>query len=310
MVTRHNGLIAGTLALIAIIATGCSDRGKKADISKTQAANVAVPTTGAGEEGAGDVTVPAATGPVSFADGEAAYQARNYTEASRVFGRYVEQRPDNAWGHFMLGLSAWKGGDLVRAEKAFEEALRVDPNHVKSLVNVSRVLLDAKRSSDAIDKLARADELEPDSNEVQRLFGRAYHAEGKIDDAVAAYRRAIELDANDTWAMNNLGLLFLEQGRAGDALPLLARAVELRKDVAAFHNNLGMALEHTSHFSAAATAYSGALEADPGYEKARKNLARVEQVKESPKEPFDLEATAKRAVEESEASRTDENVSR
>ena len=55
--------------------------------------------------------------------------------------------------------------------------------------------------------------------------------------------------------------------------------MELRKDVAAFHNNLGMALEHTGRFKAAATAYSGALAADPGYEKAKQNLARVEAVR-------------------------------
>ena len=97
--------------------------------------------------------------------------------------------------------------------------------------------------------------------------------------------------------MNNLGLLLFDQGRTSDALPLFARAVELGKDVATFHNNLGMALEHTGRFSAAAAEYTGALTADPAYEKAKLNLARVEKVKEDPKEPFDLEAAAKSVVE-------------
>ena len=86
-------------------------------------------------------------------------------------------------------------------------------------------------------------------------------------------------------------------------MPLLARAVELKKDVPAFHNNLGMALEHTGHFSAAAAAYGGALTANADYDKARRNLARVEIVKEDPKEPFDIEAAAKRFVEDAEARR-------
>ena len=104
--------------------------------------------------------------------------------------------------------------------------------------------------------------------------------------------------------MNNLGLLLLDQGRAGDALPLLARAVTLGKDVAAFHNNLGMALEHTGRFSAAAAEYTGALTADPAYEKAKLNLARVEKVKEDAQEPFDLEAAAKAASSPRRALRT------
>ena len=37
-----------------------------------------------------------------------------------------------------------------------------------------------------------------------------------------------------------------------------------------FHNNLGMALEHTKQFTAAAVAYKGALDVDPGYEKAKR----------------------------------------
>ena len=73
--------------------------------------------------------------------------------------------------------------------------------------------------------------------------------------------------------------------RADEALPLFSKAVERRSDVAAFHNNLGMALEHTGRFLAAATSYKEALAADPGYAKAKKNLARVEAVKTGPEAP-------------------------
>jgi Flp pilus assembly protein TadD len=55
--------------------------------------------------------------------------------------------------------------------------------------------------------------------------------------------------------------------------------VELRNDVAVFHNNLGMALEHTGHYKAAATAYAGAVTADPFSDKAKQNLARVGAIK-------------------------------
>jgi Flp pilus assembly protein TadD len=78
--------------------------------------------------------------------------------------------------------------------------------------------------------------------------------------------------------------------------------VELRKDVPAFHNNLGMALEHTGRFAAAATAYSGALTADPGYGKAKQNLARVEVIKGDREEPFGVGETATPAVADTEIS--------
>jgi tetratricopeptide (TPR) repeat protein len=242
------------------------------------------------DQRASDGAAPAgAVAPPTFADGKAAYDARQYAEATAIFEAYTGRRPDNAWGHYMLGLSAWKSGDLAKAEGALERALQVDPRHLKSYVNLSRVLIDQKRHDDAIVKLTKAADVDPHSAEVLRLLGRTYHSQRKPEQAVDAYRRAIEADAFDAWAMNNLGLVLLEMQRPGEALPLFVKAVELRKDVPMFHNNLGMALEHTGRFKAAASAYASALTAEPGYGKAQQNLARVEAVKSGHEEPFDTE---------------------
>jgi tetratricopeptide (TPR) repeat protein len=233
----------------------------------------------------------------SFADGEAAYRARKYSDATAIFESYTERRPANPWGHYMLGLSAWKSGDVAKSEQAFGKALTLDPLHVKSLVNLSRVFIDQKRHDEAVDRLTRASEIEPESHEVFRLLGRTYHTQRMTEEAVAAYRRAIELDERDAWSMNNLGLLLLETKRADEALPLLAAAVELRKDVPEFHNNLGMALEHTGRYRAAASAYNDALTANPGYDKAKQNLARVERVDSGPDEPMPVGNAATAAAE-------------
>jgi tetratricopeptide (TPR) repeat protein len=285
--------------LVAAFATiGCSKQGETSkreatspDISKTKPVTAAAAIDSqTGEEGGS--AVPAITGPASFADGQAAYQAKKYGEATAIFEAYTERRPGNAWGYYMLGLSAWKSGDFAKSEKAFDAALSIDPRHVKSLVNLSRVLIDQKRPDDAIDRLTRAAEIDPESAEVHRLLGRTFYTQGRTDEAEDAYRRALELNERDVWSMNNLGLLLLETKRAEEALPLFAQAVELRKEVPEFHNNLGMALEHTGRFRAAATAYGGALTADPRYEKAKQNLARVEAVQGGPEEPFALDTLA------------------
>ena len=291
--TRH---ATAALLLIAFGAGACS---KADETSRTKTAlNAAQPkplpdvsrSAGTTSDAGEDDTLPVAqkvTG--SFADGEAAYRAKKYADAMAIFAGYTERRPNNAWGHYMLALSAWKSGDAKQAEFAFEKALSVDPRHTKSLVNLGRVFIEQKRYDEAIERLARAGEIDSESAEVQRLLGRVYHAQRRTDDAVQAYRRAIELNEGDAWSMNNLGLLLLETKRPGEALPLLEKAVELRKNVPEFHNNLGMALEHTGRFKAAAGAYSGALSADPGYSKARQNLARVEAVKGGPEDALDAE---------------------
>jgi tetratricopeptide (TPR) repeat protein len=277
--------VTAVLLAAAFAGVGCSTPGETLQAKAGAADSAAKPLTTPGESlrrGGEEEPVPDAmpriTGSVSFGDGEAAYRAKKYGDATAIFEHYTAQRANNAWGHYMLGLSAWKSGDLAKSEQAFEKALIMDPHHVKSLVNLSRVLIDEKRHDEALVRLTRAADIDPESIQVYRLLGRTYHTQGKRDEAVDAYRRAIELNELDAWSMNNLGLLFLETQRADEALPLLTRAVELRRDVPAFHNNLGMALEHTGRFTEAATAYKGALAADPGYEKAKRNLARVEAV--------------------------------
>jgi superkiller protein 3 len=310
---KPNGKVA-VLLLVACAVVGCSKRGEspkaKADAT-TPAATSGEPVAfrhidgeGFAENAAAKVTTPA-----SFADGEAAYQAKNYSDATKIFEEYTTRRPENAWGHYMLGLSAWKSGDLAKSEHAFEVALRIDPKHVKSYINLSRVLIEQKRFDDAIAKLTVATEVDAESIEVPRLMARAYTAQNKIDEAVDAYRRAIVLNERDAWSLNNLGLLFLEQGFTEDAVPYLAKAIEVNPNVPAFHNNLGMALEHMGRFLGATEAYKGALAADPRYEKARQNLARVAAVKGGPEEPFDLAALA-RGVEEERKVASDETATK
>jgi tetratricopeptide (TPR) repeat protein len=286
-------------AALLFVAFGAGACSKADETSRTKAVpnaaqaklstDTSAPAGSASDAGEDDPVPVAQKVTGSFADGEAAYRAKKYDDAMAIFAGYTERRPGNAWGHYMLALSAWKSGDAKTAEFAFEKALSVDPRHVKSLVNLGRVLIEQKRYDEAIERLARAGEVDSESPEVQRLLGRVYHSQRRTDDAVQAYRRAIELNEGDAWSMNNLGLVLLDAKRASEALPLLEKAVELRKSVPEFHNNLGMALEHTGRFKAAASAYSGALAADPGYSKAKQNLARVEAVKGGPEEALEGE---------------------
>ena len=281
--------------LTAIALAACGDKhAKSGDANAAEAPTAATPEPSSGST----TTAAVPTGPVSFEDAKTAYTEKRYDESVRLFTAYTSQKPDNVWGYYMLGLSSWKSGDRDQAVSAFRQAIEKDSTHIKSRINLSRVLLEQGKAQDALPEVEASLQLDSSSAEGYRLLGRVKDELGDPVSASEAFKRAIVLDPRDAWSMNNLGLLLLEQQRADEALPLLARAVELRKDVPAFHNNLGMALEHTGRFVAAAAAYRGALTADPGYGKARKNLARVEAVKGDREEPFDLEATATRSVED------------
>ena len=181
---KPNGKIAAVVVLACAV-VGCNKRGdsqkSKAAESQPKPAVLTQPRSAEAVDGEGFVTKSTFTGPVSFADGEAAYQSKNYGEAVKLFEQYLTRRPDNPWGHYMLGLSAWKSGDLVKSEQSFETALRIDPMHMKSLVNLSRVLIEQKRYDDAIVKLTTAGEVDSESATVPRLMARAHTAKGEFE---------------------------------------------------------------------------------------------------------------------------------
>src|SRR5690606_4952270 len=213
---------------------------------------------------------------VLFSDAERVFRAGDYDEAAALFEAYAARRPDNPWGHYMLGISAWRAGDHPRAEAALKRTLEVDPKHAKGLINLARVLLEQRKASDALEYAEQVVVLDPESGEAWRVLGNARSDLGMTEDAEEAYRKALVLDHRDSWTMNNLGLLKIREGRYEEALPSLARATELRPDVAMFQNNLGVALERSGYMLEAAEAFRAAVEANPQYEKARVSLARIE----------------------------------
>lgn len=274
------------LAAAALIplAAGCS-RGERTPVSATTSAagpattistGATTPTTSSTPTTDEHVR-PIAVGAVvpSYADAERAFHRGRYEEAVGLFAAYSESEPDNAWGHYMLGLSSWKTGDHSRALEAFDAALRLEPSHRKSLLNSARVLLETSRPREALDRVERALAIEPLSGEGLRLAGRARYELGQVIEAIDAYQRALAIDDRDVWSMNNLGYLYIRQGRSVEALAPLARAVEIRGNVPVFQNNFATALERSGHVAAAREAYEAALRADSTYAKASVGLARV-----------------------------------
>ncbi len=229
-----------------------------------------------------------------YRDGEAAYHGRAYDEAADIFAVYVEREPDNAWGHYMHGLSLWKADAAEDAESALRTALAIAPDHTKSLVNLARVLLAQDRPEDALPVIEAAAVLAPDDAGIKRMTGRVLHNLDRCDEAITANREALAIDPDDAWALNNLGLLLIEADRCEEALAPLAKAVVLSSDNATFQNNLGMALERSGHPDQAVDAYAAALAADAAYAKAAVSLARVEVVADAQPDatPLDLVALA------------------
>ncbi len=212
---------------------------------------------------------------VTYSQSEETYFAGDFAEAADLFAVYTREHPTNAWGHYMEGLSNWKAGEPEGAEESFVAALDIKPDHLKSLVNYGRVLLEMERADEAKIQLEAAVAVNPLDVDANRVLGRANHNLGLLDEAMVNYRAALAIKTDDVWALNNLGLVLIDQERFEDALPPLAKAVQLNQDIACIQNNLGIALERADHLKDSALAFERALAADQGYAKAEDSLKRI-----------------------------------
>src|SRR5688572_12295470 len=139
---RAAGFALASAALVAATAACGTEIKDPKDVAVDSAgAPVVVPTPGPTDP-VPNVVVPK----VSLSDAELAYKDKRYDEATTLFTSYADQHPRNPWGHYMLGLSAWKSGNLDLAETAFGHALELDPKHVKTLHNLARVNLEQGRA--------------------------------------------------------------------------------------------------------------------------------------------------------------------
>ncbi len=240
---------------------------------------VAPPADAGGEDSASSRMAESRT--FTYSEAEEAYLLGDYEEAARRFESYTTEAPDNPWGHYMLGLSAWKAGDLASAEAALREAIGLDPDHARSHVNLGRVLIQGERHEEAIAHMDNAIGLEAIQPDAYRVLGNALLGTGELQKAAEQFEFALALDPDDAWSMNNLGLTLIRAGEFEAALPPLARAVQIDASNPTFHNNLGVALERSGHAGQALVAYGDALASDPTHEKAAVSLARIEGIAEA-----------------------------
>src|SRR5256712_13674553 len=132
--------------IAACVAGACGDKH-----SKSSDANAAEVTTFSYETSiVSTPTGSASAGTVSFDGAQTAYAEKRYDEAERLFTSYTSEHPDNIWGFYMLGLSAWKTGDRDAAVRAFTQVLEKDSTHAKSRLNLTPVIIAQCKAQEAL----------------------------------------------------------------------------------------------------------------------------------------------------------------
>lgn len=142
---------------------------------------------------------------------------------------------------YLLGVALIQAEDMVVAVEPLQNAERLEPRRVLTLVALGLALNGAKRHADAKVHLVRALELEPDSVEAVAALAEAEEGLGEDREAEAHALRALERVLDHITANLVLGMVRLKQERYAEARAPLERAAAAEFASAKTHYQLSLA---------------------------------------------------------------------
>ena len=133
-------------------------------------------------------------------------------------------------------------------------------------------------------------EVFPDSADLHYYFGIYYSTKGKIEKAKEHFFHAMELDPEFIEAKYNYAFLFQAEGNIEKCRELYEEILEKKEEKKTL-NNLAVIYEQDGQLDQAIVLLKKALELDPNFELAQKNLERINEKKKSAQNTPESSAT-------------------
>lgn len=201
------------------------------------------------------------------------HQAGRLSQAEQLYREILRVNPDHAETLHLLGLLAYRVGNLETAVLLISQAMEQDSQKAPYPFNLGVVLHKQGKLDDAVAAYKKALALNPYYVEAQSNLGNVFMERGRLDDAVACYERAVSIRPNYVEGYNNLGAALKEQGKLDEAVAAYQRALSFKPNHVEAHSNLGMALMEQGKLDEAVGAFDRALSLKPDYQHAHYNLA-------------------------------------
>ena len=194
---------------------------------------------------------------------------RSFEQAVKLNGSYPETKP-NAWNN--LGLLAAQDERIDAAVGFFEEALKLNPDHLISLENLGNAYRQQKRWEEARVTLERAVTIAPLDPEANYSLGMVFAQMDQSARANDYLEKALQLRPNYPEAMNNLGVLYLRTHRRDQAVALFQQCIRTTPGFDQSYLNLARVFAIEGDRVKARDALVALLKLHPGHAQAQKAL--------------------------------------
>jgi len=132
------------------------------------------------------------------------------------------------------------------------------------------------KTQEALESYKRALEFDPNDAETYSNIGNIYAERKNFIVAKQLYLKAIEIDPTSAKAYNNLGNIYFEMGDYEKALECYHNAIILEPDFQTPFYHAGLIYKRLGDFARAESVWIRALEINPGHERIRRALERLQ----------------------------------
>ncbi len=175
--------------------------------------------------------------------------------------------------NFALGRIAMLQGKADLAREKLALALEERPNHPEILESMLQIDAATGRIGDSLERLRKAQQVEPANSALVRLEGVALIVAGEGAKAESRLRQAIEMNPNDLETYQALARYLLGSGRRAESIGTYEQAVRSRPDAAPLRFTLGTLYEAENRRAEAIAEYEEAIRIDSTLAVAKNNLA-------------------------------------
>ena len=198
-----------------------------------------------------------------FDEGSAFYNQKKYEDALKAYEEAIRLNPQHANAYFRKGDTLDELGRSEEAVRMYDEAIRLNPNDANIYYYKGIALQNLKRFDDAVRAYDEAIRLNPSYATAYLNKGNALSDLKKYEEAVRAYEQAIRLNPNYALAYNNKGIALSDLKRFDDAVRAYDEAIRLNPSYATAYYNKGNALRDLKRFDDAVRAYDEAIRLNP-----------------------------------------------
>ena len=172
-----------------------------------------------------------------------------------------------------VGLRHLSVGDFSAATTAFNDVLRLTPDHPDALHYLGIIAFQTGQTQRAIELMQSAVRSRAGFADAESNLGTAFMSAGRMDEAEQALRRAIACNSTHAAYHYNLGNILTAQKKNAEAVISYRTALSLQPTYPEALSNLGTAYRDLDDIAAAASCFEQAVTQHPEYTEAMYNLA-------------------------------------